>query len=453
MAINEFYTRVANSLGIEVSDGFLKIPNGDESVSYTHNGKPLVLPTRDHIRTLLDEDENGEIVVMKHLFNPLDETVIKGDSVSLTKMKSLVETRLAHVTVTVGALLLTIAENPAQQTKSPMIITKFLKRLSEVKGPGIKQVVDDKTISNWIKMYTTALDKGAGKFVKVYSKKGGMLGTKKYNRVSTVQYALYVELSKMEKGGKLLGATLRNKDIPVYKILLEYLAPGLNEAGIVTEGSNDKESPAFISLMSTYLRIMGNLQNIRKRIHGVDEAWEDESCMELSVDLDELDSLKIYKKDLSRIPREGDVSKSKLTKTDHVIRRPVIEDNGTDPAPVYQQQVAERPTDASTDAIHKALYGNRSGINTPIMQNQPMGPQYQQPMQQPMHAPMQQPQYQQPMQQPMQQHMPMHPQMTNASGFAGQQPSIGTLGDVGAFGGGVSVANQQPYQPAGYWNR
>jgi len=83
MSLIEYYKTVIESLGMEVSDdGFVKIKvSEDNTVMQRAGGLPIVLPTDDHIGSLRSIDDNGKPVVSKVLFNPLNENVIKGDSI------------------------------------------------------------------------------------------------------------------------------------------------------------------------------------------------------------------------------------------------------------------------------------------------------------------------------------------------------------------------------------
>lgn len=440
MDINEFYKRVLASLDVSVDEGFLYVGEGDEREPLKYSGAPLALPTRDHIKTTLSEDENGKIVNVKHLYNPLDETIIKGDSVSLTMTKRLVTTRLANRLAIAGRLLLIVSENEKLQAKSSMLINQFLMRLSEADNPGIKKIVDESTISKWIKIYDQSFEKGATKILTVFVKKGGRLGTTKYHRVSTLKFPVYEELLKMDKKGAINGVQLRNKDIKVFKILFEYLVEDITDKAVVATGSMDKEAPGFISLFTQYLKIMTKIQEVIKGVKDADQEWYDAGVIDIQVDLNELSDISGYKKALAGIPREGDIVKSKLRNTPSIPRNVIdttaganVSLNAPANSPVQQQPVEESRSSA---AIHKALYQGVSGVNVPTIAQQ--RPVMQQPMQQPMGY--QQPMsYQQPVQRPIMQQpmMPMQQPMMGPGNMVNPNVSIGAYNEVGAFGDGA----------------
>ena len=434
MDINEFYTNILKSLDVTVQDGFLMIDDGDKLVNYTHNGLPIVLPTKQHVSSLLDKDDEGNIITVKHVFNPLDETVIKGDSISLTKLKDLVSVRLPNRLYIAGALLLSVAENKAHQSKTGMMINQFLVRLTEAMNPGITKIVDSKTIDKWTSIMDASFKSGNTKAVKVMLKKGGKIGSVKYNRVTTFKFPLYEELCKLEKNGRINGVVLRNKDITVFKIIYEYLIEGINERGIVNQGSNDNESPGFISLMSLYLTHMSKIQEVISGISGVDPELEDMGAIELPITVGDLKDLSAYKRELAKIPSEGDVARTKLSNVKAVSTAQQLNSGPVhqlpaglpDNAPV--NQVNESTGDPTADAVRRALYGNTSGVATPMVDTMAAQP-------------------------------PMTPGSLPPAGYGyGQQPSgyvqqqipevsIGAIATVGAFGEGATI--NQPFN-AGY---
>jgi len=409
MDINEFYTKVAESLDLVVQDDYLMVPTGDDLKQLTVGGVPMVIPTRDSISSMLDKDAAGNIVTVKHLFNPLDETVVRGDSVTLTKLKTLVSVKLANKVAVMGSLLLTVGSNPEHQSKTGVLINKFLMRLGEAKNPGVKDAVDAKTIDAWNNLYSASFEPRMSALLKVYVKKGGKIGSAKYNRVTTIKSSIYEELCKLNKNEKLNGVRLRNKDITVFKILIEYLLEGITTNGTIMYGSNDPTAPGFVTIMSAYLTHANKIQMLVKGVKGVDPEWEDAASSALTITLNDLKDVSVFDAALSKIPRENDVARGKLAGDCGVATRPAMQElTDTSPAPVATAQPASGS--ATNNAIKKALYGGVPGINTAsIRRVQP-----QQPMQQ-MQYPQQQQQYpQQQLMQPVQ-HMP-------AMGLQGQYP-------------------------------
>ena len=169
--LTEFYTDVIKSIGLNVTDdGFIYAGTKDNKQLISHDGKYLVLPTRDHIDTLFSQDDNGSIVVNKILYNPLKEDTLKGNSASFSKTKYFVETKLSHMLFIAGELLLTLANKPDLQKKSSFEINKFLSKLNEANNTGIKELVDEKSIQNWDSLYKKIWNSD-GNIITIYSNK------------------------------------------------------------------------------------------------------------------------------------------------------------------------------------------------------------------------------------------------------------------------------------------
>ena len=316
MSLIDFYKNVLTSLGLEEKDGYiyLKTSEGD-SMPWVNDGKQIVLPTRKHLSKLLEEDEDGKIQVVRIPYNPLNEDVVKGDSISLEKTKLAVERMIGHNIGIVGELLLTLASDKVYQKNTKGEINNFLAAIVEAKGPNMKQIVDEKTIKKWIEIYEATLKAPKG-VISIYLKKGGIKDGDRFNRLAVTDSPLYEELIKAvesdDKEKYVYGVKLdRNKDSKILKALVEFILPDLNNNNCLEIGSNDNESPAFISLYRTYLKFTHRTNKLLGYLKGV--SADVESLMtELPITEDDLTSLSIYKKELVLIPNETDINRAKL---------------------------------------------------------------------------------------------------------------------------------------------
>ena len=437
MKLINFYKKVVASLGLTTTkDDFIQIAVGDTKTTFTVNGKPLVLPTKDHIDSAVDVDDDGRVVITKVLFNPLNEDVIKGDSVSLKKTKDIIERRLTHAFASIGELLLTLASNPALQKKTSMELNKFLMALNKADNTNIKSVVDEKSIDLWVKIYGKSLEIDPAKgFIKLFLKKGGTDKGTKYNRLAVAGFPILEQLQDADRDTPFFGIKLRNKDITVFKLIHEYVFNNIDDKYTMSTGSNDKESPGFISLFNLYIQMGERLNKILSSLGNIDQETVDNAVLDIKVTEKELEELAMYKGELVLIPNDVELNRKKTKhQPQHHIPPLVLDDlNKTRQVPmqyVNEPQQVMAPVE-EMDLAHRILYGNNIPVvptvgslnqqmqrpgypNIQPMQQQPMGypnmqPQYQQPMYQ---QPMQQPVYQQPMyQQPMQQQPMGYPNM------------------------------------------
>jgi len=421
MKLMDFYKKVLHSLGLEVSqDDFVQINLGGKPTMFTVNGKPMVLPTKEHIDTSIEPDENGNIMVTKVLFNPLNEDVIKGDSTSLKKVKDIAEKKLAHTFAAVGELLLTLASNPKLQKKTDMELNKFLIELNNVYDGKAKDKVDDKSVDTWSKMYAKSLKEPASKsFLKLYLKKNGRYDGNRYNRLAVASFPFYEMLLEADKTTPVYGYKLRIKDLAVYKLIYTYVFNMMDENHSVVVGSNDNESPGFISLFKLYIKLGTRMNKILKSLTNVNRELVKEATLPIEVSDKDLEKLNIFKSELFTIPSELELNRQKAPKQQ--TQQEVVQQQPTTYVPGMQQQVqAPQPTQTTVtendtaSTVHKILYGGaKPQVQQPVqpVYQQPTVPAYAQPappqnarpvginqVQQPI-AGYQQPQYGQPMQQ------------------------------------------------------
>lgn len=378
--IIDFYKDVVLSLGLNVTDdGFVKIDVGNGKLSpLTIKGKPLVLPLKEHIDTVLEPKENGELETTKILYNPLNEDVIKLDSISLRKTKEIIDKKLAHSVAGLGELLLKLASNPELQKKTSLEINKFLSSLKEADNPGIHDVVDPKSVNTWTKLYAKSIESPVNeKIIKIFLKKAGTHLGIKYNRLCTLSLPLYEKLLKATRETHVNGYQLRKKDIVVYRLIFEFIFQDLDDNHLMVIGSNDPESPGFIALLTTFIKVATRINRIVKYLKNIDEASYDFIKFDLRINLKELSELDKFKSELNTIPGELSLNRMKAkpavaTQVSNIggIALPIADKQ----PPIVTQSEVVKPTDVQPPELtleQKILYGN----NIPVVQTQ-------QPMQQ-----------------------------------------------------------------------
>lgn len=311
----EFYKDVVDTIGLGVTeDGFIYHGSPDDKELAMKDGKCIVLPTKEHINTVLDKDENGKIVSTKILFNPLKENVVKGNSISLTKVKETIEWRLSHSIACLGELLLTLISKPNFQKKTSLEINNFFSTISEAKEQGlidsaVKELVDEKSINHWSTIYAKSISSG-NPLVTIFLKKVGTVNNVKFNRTAVLKCDTYEELLKADDKTPIAGIKLRKKELVLLRILFEYVIPGIeNEPYTVVVGSNDPESPAFISLFTLYLNMMERIDSLITELKQINQEAADGGFVELKVDKTELANINIYKSDIVAIPDESDLTR------------------------------------------------------------------------------------------------------------------------------------------------
>jgi len=363
MGLIDFYKRTLESIGLTVTeDGYVKLKVGTQDMMFTISGNPLVLPTKEHIDTSLEPNESGKLVLTKVLYNPLNEDVLKGDTTSLRKTKDIVNGKLAHTFAAVGELLLTLASNPKLQKKTDMELNNFLVTLSSVHNANRKEVVGDKSVDLWSKLYAKSLETESSKgFLKLFLKKNGRHKGVKHNRLAVISFPFKTMLEEATRDTPLYGNTkLRNKDIEVFKLIYDYVFGTLVDGETITVGSDDTTSPGFISLMNMYIKVGNRLNKILKSLKFINSELVLESTLPIKLTHKELSELYIYNQELSTIPSELEMNRQKTqvatvttTPTPNVVETVQQNPMGDQPvrqsAPQYnnqqvQQVVTQQPT-------------------------------------------------------------------------------------------------------------
>ena len=396
--VQEFYRRVVKSLDL-LSDerGFIWAGNAEEKTMVNSAGKPLVIPTKEHIANMYGKDDAGNIVEMHALYNPLAENSLKGDSDSIKKTKLFAEQRLGYSIWAAGMLLLNVAHDVKLQKKTNLHINKFLSAINAANNIGVKELVDEKSIQYWENLYDKILER-QGSLVNIYLKKSATHEGTKYNRLASAVFPLYDELMEATKDSPVEGIKLRNKDITIFKIIFDFV---LDLEGKTTYaiGSNDTECPTFIALMKLYLTLIKSSNRVIEELKNVNAEIYDSAHIDIEVELDELDSLGIYKSDLALIPDTNMAPKNQTVEQIAPVAQPVapaIPTVGNIPTVEKPLPMNAGPTDPVENILTNSGFYQRQqmmqamnpmmNINIPTVQ-QPMiqQPVIQQPMiQQPM---------------------------------------------------------------------
>ena len=182
----EFYKSVLDSIGLVkyTDDGFIYIPRDDNMKDLVNiNGKMLVLPTKDNIDSLVVKKEDGSLEVTKILFNPLKESVNRGNSVSLSRVKTWIEKKLAFTVAAVGEMLLILASDKQMQKDTGLEINKFLSSITEAMNNNIKDIVDATSREKWASLYKKTFEKNVG-FITLFINKLYKIEGEKYNRAT-----------------------------------------------------------------------------------------------------------------------------------------------------------------------------------------------------------------------------------------------------------------------------
>ena len=379
----DFYKAVLKSVNLLTDDeGFITVKGSDDrSKIVALDGKTLVLPTREHMKTMFKTEDDGSFEQTKVLYNPLDENVVKGDNRSLVKTKTSAEATLAHAIMANGILLLQLAMEKKLQKNVNLEVSKFLAKLSEIRRANVKELVDDKTISTWSDLCRTAMLADRA-LVTIFLKKSATYNGIKYIRLATLKCNLYEDILLADENTPVYGRKLRNKDRDTFRLLLEFLLPALDDNNVMSVGTNNSYSPAFVALFTLYTAVATRLNAINKGLSHVDAEVADSGYIDIGYSQEEIDNVEEYAPEVKLIPSENDVSKSVSSSKQQAVvaAQPVISNYGV---------VSQQPTHPQSMSAEDAFMSKYGRPQQPMMYQPPMQPVVQPPMpmmQQPMYA-------------------------------------------------------------------
>ena len=380
MNLIEFYKRVLENVGYVIDkEDYVYIPAHGKKELVTIAGKSMVLPTMDQIESLYVKTEDGKYELSKIPFNPLSEDVIKGDSESIKKLKSCIEYRLSHSIFAIGELLITLASEPKLQKNISTDLELFLANLTKAISQGQRGgVADDKSIEKWTNIYANMITNHINSFT-IYLKKKGNIDGITYTRVATITSNILDELDehlnnlKDATSYKVSGVTLRKKDVIVFKEVFKYILENLNKNNVISVGSNDSESPTFISLFTLYLNIAKRNNTLLEYLKNINVEYYDSYYIQDLLDVKDLENIKRFKTELLDIPSDIDLTRMVTDMNNKSLIQP-------SPYPNTPAQVSNT-TPVTSDPLLRALGGNgyqqQSQVvswNVPQQQIQPTQP-------------------------------------------------------------------------------
>ena len=411
MNIIDLYTSILDCGSLTTNDeGFVSVKHNNSPVLV--EGKRLVLPTHKQLSSGGWDN--------KMVFHPLSESVLRGESEIIAKMRSVFNIRLNSTFAAIAVNLLSIIASTDEHKKLNPVQSELLSAVGEVDKP---------TMDAFIKVMTAIIKDSAEKgFINIFLKRGGLIKGKKFSRVGVVTFPFYEELQKQQE--TYYGVKLRSKDRIVFIQLCEYILPSLNVEEQYNYGSESRIAPYLDALMGTVLGIASKFNDILETFSK--EIDDSEDLVFNAEWVEAFENLEVMLPQIRQIPvQQGNEGKARMD--DNTSQEPVSTSQvlQTFQPPVQQvqqpfnqfqnQPVQQAPqqnglviTDKGMD--FGSLLRNRPQIagfgqqQQPMMANQPPPPPrwaapqqvYQYPQQnnfqQPQYQP-QQPMYQQPQQQ------------------------------------------------------
>jgi hypothetical protein len=269
MNLIELYKQVISCGGwIADDDGFISMKLADlDPQPVLIDGKRLVLPLEYQLK---HSDTSKRVV-----FHPLNESILRGESDVVTKLRMNINHRLNFVVGFLSISLMRLATSPAEHPSLKPDQTVFLSMLKDV---------DQQTNEKLQKLAAQMTMGDASKsFSHIYVSKRGDINGRKYARVGVVSFPLYEELCKDE--AEVYGVKLRKKDRQAIKALIEYILPDIDKPATYRRGSDSKVAPTLDALMKAVIAVGDPINCVidlfKDRLEGVSDLvfngdWEPE---------------------------------------------------------------------------------------------------------------------------------------------------------------------------------
>lgn len=306
-------------------------------------------------------------------FHPLSESLLRGESEVLRKLKALLMMRVLGVVSDLSTQLMAIAVNVEAQKKLTPDQHEFLSLV----GPVSENTFKDLSRIN------ESLGVDRNQLINMYLKRAGQWKGKGYSRVAVTTFPLLAELAT--PGKEVFGINLGSqKNKKAIKALFDYILPGNEDADKYSYGSNNDVAPYFHAMMSSFVKIAKQLNSITKKF---------------KKHLDEPESLMIdveFDKDLNDLGKFRDIIPS-LSGNEGVS----LDKSGEEAKVMSSDKVVVLDTSVGKKVVQNALASIESAevpiqqpvqqvaVQQPVVQNLPwnQAPVQQVPVQQPVQAP------------------------------------------------------------------
>ncbi len=294
--ILSFYNKIL-SCGSLTSDvvGNVFVTMSGASRPFSHNGKAVVLPTRD---VLLNPKKDNMVI-----FHPLSENVLRGETDVMERYRKAINLTLNYRIGLLFGTIVELATSPAEHNK---LNPEHLSLVVVLKD------ADDKTFAAYEMLRKAMPPADAEKcFVNIFIKKNAHL-KRDYRRAAIVSFPFYEELIK--DNGMAFGVKLRKKDHAAFKQLFEAIFPGIGEKNEYSRGGESDLAPTLDALLKAIVGLAGQINSV---VDTYEDVLPSLSDLRFTDDwVDEANNLDSFTNDLRLLPsqvgNEGSIASDAL---------------------------------------------------------------------------------------------------------------------------------------------
>lgn len=205
-------------------------------------------------------------------FHPMSESLLRGESEVLRKLKALLMVRVLGVTTELATQLMAIAVNVDAQKKLSPDQHEYLSQVGAVSENTFKDL--SKIIES------LGIDRN--QLCHMYLKRAGQWKGKGYSRVAVTTFPLIEQLGSV--GKEVFGFSLHSqKNKKAIKALFDYILPNAEDVDKYSFGTNSDVAPYFHAMMSSFAKIAKQLNNITRKFK---KHLDDADKLLINVDFD-----------------------------------------------------------------------------------------------------------------------------------------------------------------------
>lgn len=303
MKLEDFYKNVLESTGFLVGENGEVLINKETPVM--NKDLPYYIPTKENINTVYGS--NGKI--QKILFNPLIEDYFnkKNSNDSLKKIIVMSELYLTEKIINIAINLLNITDEPTGDFK----LSNFYNSLGLLgkNNPNRKKLVDQNTHKVFDLVFSNVVSDPENRIVKFDQVRSGKIEKEKFNVVTSLYSPFLDTILNLQKEGpitELLGVKVRQKDVDIIIIILEFLLNGIKEenTNTIAIGSNN-DYAGLESFLILYIALSEHLNEVTESLNNIlKDDVEEDSEINLKLSLKDLEELPRLKSSAILVPSE-----------------------------------------------------------------------------------------------------------------------------------------------------
>lgn len=228
--------------------------SGDLYLDGGEDGK-IAVPIADRVLVMpLTEVLSASPWDTKVAFNPIAESLSKGESPVLRRLRFLMMNRIATTMSVLVSNFIKLGASPKLHDALSPEQASVLKLMSKA---------TDKTVSYWTRITRKFELTGDFKPVHLFIKKKGRIKRTSYNRVCTVEFPVAEEANNEDKKS-IFGVTQNIADKTIVLDLLEFILPGCTNDAMETygAGTNAVIAPNMVALLTAFYKVYSRLNEV-----------------------------------------------------------------------------------------------------------------------------------------------------------------------------------------------